>query len=327
MARSTWTQLDPRPEQEGLVDDETLIRALIERMQAQRPEGVTERDVERYARRHRAALLLEARRACRDDITLFEVYQRQATPDQQERGHREEERVAEGLLANARALVTDPEFAAIYNLEEREGDGDPWSSDWDEEDETTTFGVWERRDMPELLLVPDVHDRMSFADALVNAALAVNDGLPDWLGVAIVEDWLHQRPMRLVAVDKETAVDFVNEHHSKLPALNPRGLMYAIGVVEAATQRLVAVATAGSPTGRWREPRRVLELTRVASDGTVRGAASMLVARLIDLLPRSTRGPTTLPALFVTYSLASEAGHALPGTRSTGRSPLSASPR
>jgi len=80
----------------------------------------------------------------------------------------------------------------------------------------------------------------------------------------------------------------------------------------------VAVATAGTTTGNWsREARaqrgeldnhNVLELTRVASDGTVRGASSQLVSRLINLLDVSKRGESKGPALLITYQLSTQDG-------------------
>lgn len=60
--------------------------------------------------------------------------------------------------------------------------------------------------------------------------------------------------------------------------------------------------------GRGIDQRNVLELTRVASDGTVKNAASMLTARLLDLLPVSGRGDPSQAPLFVTYQLTSEDG-------------------
>jgi hypothetical protein len=87
--------------------------------------------------------------------------------------------------------------------------------------------------------------------------------------------------------------------------------MYALGVERG--DRLVAVATAGHPTGQWGqsgrvESKNVLELTRVASDGTTLGASSKLVSRILDLLGKSGRGDPDAPKLFVTYQLTTEAG-------------------
>lgn len=145
--------------------------------------------------------------------------------------------------------------------------------------------------------------------------------LPAWAAVAILEDGLTPGERgRLVSVTIDEAKAFVRRHHSALPEVNTRGCMYAIGVKRGG--RLVAVATAGTPTGRWADPHRVLELTRVASDGTTRGASSMLVSRLLDLLPESTREGAAGPALFVTYSLTSEEGSTYRSLRDKGLRPV-----
>lgn len=116
---------------------------------------------------------------------------------------------------------------------------------------------------------------------------------------------------RLVLVSKDEASDYIAQHHSKLPQLNFRGLMYCIGVK--VRDRLAAVGTAGHPTARWSTRGEscsvfgMLELTRIASDGTVRGASSMIASRMIDLLAVSGRRGVA-GCLFITYSLLSEAG-------------------
>jgi hypothetical protein len=141
--------------------------------------------------------------------------------------------------------------------------------------------------------------------------------LPAWASAAILGDRLasitpgYQNKLRLVNVDKETARKFIEKHHSALPYLNPKGLMYALGAVKG--DRLVAVATAGHPTGKWArrgllDPRNIVELTRVASDGSVKGAASMLVGRLLRIVASSKRGDPDAPSMFVTYQLSSEDG-------------------
>ena len=129
--------------------------------------------------------------------------------------------------------------------------------------------------------------------------------------------------LRLVNVSKPEAAAFIEKHHSQLPYLNPRGLMYALGLKRG--NRLVAVATAGHPTGKWsrRDPHHVVELTRVASDGSAKGAASKLVSRLLDLLPRSGRGKSPSdPKVFVTYQLASEDGTSYKALKDKGLRPV-----
>jgi hypothetical protein len=129
-----------------------------------------------------------------------------------------------------------------------------------------------------------------------------------------------QGRMELVGLDKDTACAFIETHHSALPYCNPRGMMYAIGACLGG--QLVAVATAGTPTGRWADDGTcpvdgILELTRIASVGGLtredrRGrtvpinASSALAARLLDLLPLSGRRGAE-GCRFVTYSLESEA--------------------
>jgi hypothetical protein len=70
------------------------------------------------------------------------------------------------------------------------------------------------------------------------------------------------------------------------------------------------------------DPRNILELTRIASDGTTKGASSKLAARMIDLLDRSKRGDADAPALFVTYSLGTEDGTTYRALREKGLRPV-----
>ncbi len=137
--------------------------------------------------------------------------------------------------------------------------------------------------------------------------------------------WEAEKHLELRSIDKQQACEFVARHHSLLPYCNPRGMMYAIG---AFWQRddgrqgpeLVAVATAGTPTGRWGPGAcpvdGILELTRIASISSLtrrdrRGrvvpvnASSALASRLIDLLPTSGRRGVE-GCRFVTYSVVGE---------------------
>lgn len=142
---------------------------------------------------------------------------------------------------------------------------------------------------------------------------ARNGPLPRWMARAVLADRLaeyhlgHTPSLRLAVVDRVTATAFIRRHHSELPTF-PARTMYALGAYRG--DRLVAVATAGHPNAPFRrvDQRNVLELTRIASDGTTAGAASMLAARLLDVAPRSKRGDPGGPWLFVTYSLTSEEG-------------------
>ncbi len=102
--------------------------------------------------------------------------------------------------------------------------------------------------------------------------------------------------------------------------------MYGLGAKVGG--RLVAVATAGHPTGRWSRvnPRNILELTRLASDGSTKNAASMLVARLLDLRDRSRRGRRDEPALFVTYQLSEAEGAVYRALQDKGLRPVARVP-
>jgi hypothetical protein len=125
-----------------------------------------------------------------------------------------------------------------------------------------------------------------------------------WLDWLTLQGDRAQKP-RLVIVSKPLALRFIRETHSKLPEANTKGLIFTMGVM--CGPHLAAVATLTSPTGPWRKvsPHSVLELSRIASNGSVRGASSMLASRGIDLLPYSGRyGHEGL--LFVTYSLVRE---------------------
>lgn len=113
----------------------------------------------------------------------------------------------------------------------------------------------------------------------------------------------------VVVISKDVARAFIERHHSTQPYLNPRGLLYTLGVL--IDDKLVAVAAVNTPTARFRTRAcpvdRIVDLSRVASDGTLLGAASMLAAKAIDLLPVSGRNGQT-GCLLVTYSLLTQAG-------------------
>ena len=160
--------------------------------------------------------------------------------------------------------------------------------------------------------------------------------VPRWAAIAMLTDWLESmvpgKPsLRIVNIDKQTASDFIERHHSALPYLNARGLLFALGLMKG--DRLVAVATANTPSGRWDreprvlrgelDPRNILELSRVASDGSTKGASSKLVSRIIDVLDRAKRGNQDAPSLFVTYQLSTEPGTTYKGLEQKGLRPVS----
>ncbi len=142
--------------------------------------------------------------------------------------------------------------------------------------------------------------------------------MPEWASLAILADrLLSNAELRIVPVDKQTAFDFVKRHHSALPDANPRGLLFALGVARGA--RLVGVALCNTPSGRYADPHGVVELTRVATDGTVKGAASKLVARVLDTWRMAARGA---PSKLVTYSLTSEEGATYKALKDKGLRPV-----
>jgi hypothetical protein len=155
--------------------------------------------------------------------------------------------------------------------------------------------------------------------------------LPLWAAEAILTDELAGRTKaRLVNVAKNEAYAFVKRHHSKLGEGHklPGGTMYALGVMKGG--RLVAVGLAGHSPANWSkdprhwrtDPKNILELTRIASDGTTLGASSMLAGRMIKLLPRSKRGDPAAPSLFVTFSMVGERGATYKGLKEQGLRPV-----
>lgn len=131
------------------------------------------------------------------------------------------------------------------------------------------------------------------------------DREPLWMGYS-----------HLSTIPREVAFEFIRRHHGTHAIPNGRGLLCCLGVLKGT--RVVAVATLNSPTGNWvqRDPRKVVEVTRVASDGTVKGSSSQLVAQAIDLLSRLDR------TLLVTYSLVGQRGSAYRGLREKGLRPV-----
>jgi len=165
------------------------------------------------------------------------------------------------------------------------------------------------------------------------------DGVPEWAEGFLHEvmaDELETPPdgLRLSMVSKDEARRFIAKHHSAMPKWNHRGVVFTLGVRDP-RGRLVAVATANTPTARaWRDhPREldtgrilpghnVLELTRVASDGSAKGAASMLARRVVALGEKAKRGDPTAPHLVITYQLASENGTTYRALRDVGLRPV-----
>lgn len=282
------------------------------------------------------------RQALRDRVKLpwYMVFHDAAAPGVKERGWRPPPRydvdeTARVLLRTATFALDDPFLASLWRGAERRSQRvEPLEADEDLDE------LEDLQDLPDSLGIPDqladgmplsIQQQINGARHIMRLALFIQGDLsgdrsflplwtremhdalgrlPEWVAIGLVASDLAGRQVpRLVPVDVETASRFIQEHHSKLPGLNPRGLLYTLGVQVGS--RLVAVATVNTPSGRWGgavDPKNVVELTRVASDGSVLGASSMLVARVLDLVPRTLRGPRREPYLFVTYSLGTEEG-------------------
>ena len=166
-------------------------------------------------------------------------------------------------------------------------------------------------------VIADLHDAMWAAKDAAGAGYRENPRKPSHYGPTMAR--LQARVPALcsrgqgkpcvVIVSKDVARAFIEQHHSTQPYLNHRGLLYTLGVV--VDGKIVAVASVNTPTARFRKRScpvdRIVDLSRVASDGSLLGAASMLAAKAIDLLPLSGRNGQT-GCLLVTYSLISQAG-------------------
>ena len=203
---------------------------------------------------------------------------------------------AAAIFEAVRAYLSDPEWSIL---------------DDDERTElihTSIVPLWEEDDA----------DRLVEAVAEVDGGLRDEDGVVEEIAAALRDST--DPELEIHTVTPDVACEFVRWHHRHLPDCNRRGIVHAL----AARWRgqIVAVALAGAPTGRWGRasdcpPEGTLEITRVASIAGLRrydrrgrlvpvGAASALVARLVDLLPQSGRG---LPGCrLVTYQLTSEDG-------------------
>ena len=203
---------------------------------------------------------------------------------------------AAAILAGVRAYLSDPDWSTLDDDERTEIIRDSVVPLWEEDDA----------------------ERLTQAVADVDGNLRDEDSIVEEIAAALRDSTDPELEIHTVTPDEACA--FVRDHHRHLPECNRRGIVHAL----AARWRgqIAAVAVAGAPTGRWGRasdcpPEGTLEITRVASIAGLRrydrrgrlvpvGAASALVARLVDLLPQSGRG---LPGCrLVTYQLTSEDG-------------------
>lgn len=326
-----------------------MLDLILTQLRANPPAGVDPEYVAAFARRHRPELERLVAQLDAGDGRLYDRFGTRGAPKVGERGYKPPAERSPGpaMLARAYAGIEDPDFAAAWSATVG-GDGEWHPADEEDHEELVTDFLDLHVGVPDRALDGRVYtheDRAYIALWITDLAMLAHpekhwgtswDGgetylrhrpagepVPYWLAEAMAEDAFQpDLALRLVNVPLDTACEYVRQHHRHLPDCNRRGLMYAIGVTTG--RRLAAVATAGSPTGRWNgrrvSPHDVLELTRVASDGTVLGAASKLTARLIDLLPASRRGSG--PALFVTYQLAAEEGTPYRALREKGLRPV-----
>lgn len=106
-------------------------------------------------------------------------------------------------------------------------------------------------------------------------------------------------------IEMGDAYTFVAAHHSALPEARRRGDYLALGLIYGG--QLAAVAIVSTPSGRESNPERVIDVSRIASDGSVRGASSALMRWVLQRAPELVRHKGAR-ALVVTYSLLTEQG-------------------
>ena len=130
-----------------------------------------------------------------------------------------------------------------------------------------------------------------------------------------------QLQSRIVPVEKDKAFEFVRKHHSKLPQARAAGVLAAVGV--SASGELRVVGLLNHPSGPFAEPFGVVELSRVASDGKLKGGASAITKWAMDNLQKLNRTGDPSKARLVTTALLSEPGEVyraleVDGLRPTG---------
>ncbi len=292
---------------------ERLVRRVAQGLARRAPEiGVTDDQLERYY-----PLLRRQVSQAVETLPLRSRYGPHAAPALE----RVQQRARAGEVLNRAMALKVSDWEYIGPVLRHFGFYDPFGVgdqilDWDAE-------VFTPDELPHLLGV----DVSAYDAAVIFHIAGMVEGyvMPRWTGVGLVREALFGAAeptpgLAVRVVPLETATDFIATHHSTLPAANLRGLMFSLGALWQG--ELVAVATAGTPTGRWAgrvgcPTSGILEITRVASVGAVYtssrrtgrrvpvSAPSKLVAHILDLLPRSGRDAEG--CLLVTYSLLSEA--------------------
>lgn len=303
-----------------------LLRVILPAWRAALPPTIGDRELDDYVRRNEAAILRRLRETGLGDGNWFALYNPQGgVPRERTAAYRRVLTTARAIFERVLHLVDQPPaeldlmpaLAALgsigVDLADEEQDDEVWEAARVEPDELgylvgTAALDWSDEETGDL--IADVLDSASRGG--IRSDDDIRQAIADRL-------WRDEGALELVSLDKPTACDFIERHHSALPYCNPRGMLYAIGA--RLRGELVAVATAGTPTGRWAQGGAcpvdgILELTRIASVGGLtrvdrRGrrvplsASSALAARVIDLLPTSGRRGA-IGCRFVTYSLASE---------------------
>jgi hypothetical protein len=324
----------PPRTREILITPAAVLDRVMARWRASLASRYSPDDIDGFIRRNRPALEAAAAQAIarRRGLTRartphwFELYNpRGGVPRESLPGYRRARELAAAIFDRALALLDEPvgeidlaSALSVLGATDDEGEYDSDEATALAEELPFLVGTidWSPEEVGDLLVaVMDTEARGGImADEDVRARIA--DRI-----------WEAERHLELRSIDKDQACDFVARHHSLLPYCNPRGMMYAIGAFwrqtgddSARGRELVAVATAGTPTGRWGPGTcpvdGILELTRIASvSGLTRqdrrgrtvpvNASSALASRLMDLLPTSGRRGA-VGCRFVTYSVVGE---------------------
>lgn len=218
---------------------------------------------------------------------LHDTYGRRGAPRPGDRGYRRRsparlaaEARAESIYHAARDLIRGDLGQLVYEQMLRAWDLPPHG-------EPVLDPLIEPDDLPTLVHWPELSPQHA-ADLLhlvMRASDPVGAGPPPAVATAMIADAIHPAsPLRLVNVNLDRAVRFIADHHRTMPLANRRGLMYAVGACKG--RRLVAVATAGTPTGRWANPH--------AASGSGATSASAALSAGSPPCPASTRASSSI---------------------------------